>query len=305
MARKKHLLSLLVGLNLVAFTGNAVWTWQTAAENAKLQTLLAQWERDQRGNSANPGGVTSSQAQAHSLNFEIKSNRSIRFSDVNNPSSANAPVISGTTTDTVLTSMQQANAWANVQQKYAHFLTGLVLSAGDEEALSRLLIDRERVLNATTSSYFTDDLDVMASVDQHQQLLDGIDTEINQLLSAEDFQRYELFKDSGLEQYQLTRFETTLSGADTLQTHQAQTLLTAKLKHKHLFLEALADAHQLAAAGDKKAARFGLENAVQNYQRDYMAEAEMILTPEQYQKLADFETSEFEDIYLSLITAAE
>ncbi len=188
-----------------------------------------------------------------------------------------------------------------VEQKYAMLMAGLSLANEQTQRMCQLLLERERILTST-ASFMSDDLDLMEAIEQQESQLSNIDDEIGQLLTVEEYERYDLFKDSGLEQYQLTRFADSLSSIDRLNDSQLHCLLMAKLRHKRLFLEAIADAQKFSEAGNVDTAKSLLNRAISQYQTEYLSEVQSVVTQQQHQQLAEFEKTEFDDVYLSLVT---
>ena len=73
-----------------------------------------------------------------------------------------------------------------------------------------MLLDRERALNAATSGYFSDSLDVGTKVAHQQSLVADIDAQIALVLDDREYAEFELFKDSGFEQYQVKQIARVL-----------------------------------------------------------------------------------------------
>ena len=306
MKSSNRMLKFFFGVYALALVCSVAWGIYNAKENEQLRSALAQLKASANNDNSNFDARSASVNEVSTVKTKTNHHSdSADFSDVvtrEAPSFASAPVSDA---NAAISKMQQESLNLAVEQKYALLLDSLHLSGSESDQLRQLLLDRERVLSASTTSYYTDDLDVMISVEQHEEMLNKIDNDIEVMLSRDDYQRYDLFKDSGLEQYQLTRFESQLEGSAALQSTQAQDLLLAKLKHKRQFLDAIASAQQIAQSGNKKAAKQGMKQAVKQYQEGYLNDAQSILTPEQLQTLTEFEAGEFDDIYMSLVAAEE
>lgn len=213
----------------------------------------------------------------------------------------NTNLTAGTnSTEQALASMQTDNLKQVVNQKYDVLFPELSISDADADKLKQLLIDRERVLNATTTTYFSDDLDADAAVARQQMLLDDIDRKIQTLLGREEFERYDLVKDSGFEQYQVRHMDNILASEDMLTAEQSRTLLFAKLKYKKEYSIAAERADRLAREGDKAAAMKIFESALETYKNSYLEEAQTVLTQIQFSELRVYEEQQFLQIMDSL-----
>ncbi|HMU67908.1 MAG TPA: hypothetical protein PKE57_12200, partial [Cellvibrionaceae bacterium] len=128
------------------------------------------------------------------------------------------PVTVGT--QALLSRIEDNNLGDVIAHKYQYFFPGLSLSASEKDQLKRLLLDRERVLNAATSGYFSDSLDVGTKVAHQQALVADIDAQIALILDDREYAEFELFKDSGFEQYQVKQIARVLGPDSALSEDQ-------------------------------------------------------------------------------------
>lgn len=195
---------------------------------------------------------------------------------------------------TLLSRIEDNNLSDVIAHKYQYFFAGLSLVAGEKEQLKRLLLDRERVLNAATSGYFSDSLDVGTKVASQQALIADIDTQIELLLNDKEFNEFELFKDSGFEQYQVTQIARVLGPDSALSEDQKRQFLLTKLRQKQVFTGWL-EKHtgpELSAAA--------LSDAVDSYKTTYLQEIRGSINDKQYRLIQDYEKVQFEQMNKSL-----
>lgn len=189
-----------------------------------------------------------------------------------------------------------------VNQKYGIVLGGLALSGHDEHTLQELLLERERILGASTVGYHSTPEEIAANLSQQQELLAEIDHKIAQLLGPEEAEQYDLLKDSGFEQYQMSGFYEKLGGKENVPQETQRKLLLAKLEQKQSFSSALdnlnADFEQ--QPDEREATLKKMQEAVNDYKENYLREARNLLTPEQFDQLREFEQQQYDEMWNSL-----
>ncbi|MEY4588166.1 MAG: hypothetical protein RL497_242 [Pseudomonadota bacterium] len=203
-----------------------------------------------------------------------------------------SPVIIGT--QALLERIEDNHLSAIVTQKYHHFFSGLSRAAGEKEQLKRLLLDRERVLNAATSGYFSDSLDVGTKVAHQQAMVADVDAQIALILDDKEFGEFELFKDSGFEQYQVTQMARILGPDSALSEDQQRQFLVSKLHQKQNFTNWL-EKHtgpELSAAA--------LTEALEAYKNGYLQEVRATMNEKQFRLIQDYEKVQFEQMNRSL-----
>jgi len=187
-----------------------------------------------------------------------------------------------------------------VTRKYQTMLEMLELGGQGEQALLDLLAQRERVLNMVSHGYFTNPLDSEVALLEREEKLSELDDQVGSLLDAEQYDNYELLKDSGFEQYQVQEFDDTLGADDLLNDHQVNKLLVSKLQFKKEYLQAIGEANQLVKDGKETAGFKAFDQAVEMYETNYLNSARNELTDTQFEKLKEFEKSRFSEMLLSL-----
>jgi hypothetical protein len=189
-----------------------------------------------------------------------------------------------------------------VSQKYGIVLGGLSLSGHDERNLQDLLLERERILGASTVGYHSTPEEITANLSQQQELLAEIDHKIAQLLGPEEAEQYDLLKDSGFEQYQMSGFYEELGGKETVPQEAQRKLLLAKLEQKQNFSSALDDlnADFEQQPDEREATLKKMQEAVNDYKENYLRQARDLLTPEQFDQLREFEQQQYDEMWSSL-----
>jgi hypothetical protein len=201
-------------------------------------------------------------------------------------------------TQALLSRIEDNNLNDVVAHKYQHFFPGLSRSVTEKDQLKRLLLDRERVLNAATSGYFADSLDVGTKVAHQQALLADLDAQIASVLDDREYAEYELFKDSGFEQYQVKQIARVLGPDSALSEDQQRQFLLAKLHQKQTFtgwLEKHAGPELTSAA---------LSDALDSYKNSYLQDIRGAITDKQFRLIHDYEKVQFDQMGRSLRTAA-
>jgi len=187
-----------------------------------------------------------------------------------------------------------------VSRKYQTMLEMLQLEGGGEQALLDLLAQRERVLNMVSHGYFTNPLDSEVALLEREEKLSELDDQVGSLLDSEQYDSYELLKDSGFEQYQVQEFDDTLDAGDLLDDDQINRLLLSKLQFKKDYIQAINVANQLIKDGKKNLGFKAFDQAVELYQTNYMSAARNELTDTQFERLKEFEENRFSQMLLSL-----
>lgn len=201
------------------------------------------------------------------------------------------------TTQALLGSLEDGKLQEVVSQKYQLLWGDLTLSPAERDQMKKLLLDRERVLNTATTTYFSDNLDVSAAVASQQTLLADLDGQIAKLLDAKEYAQYELFKDSGFEQFQLGQLGQVLGPDGVLTDDQKHQLLLAKLRHKQHFSQ------WLDKQAGPEAPSLSLNEAVETYRNGYLQDVRGLVSEHQFKLLQDFETLQFEQMQKSLKAA--
>ncbi|MFO1369876.1 MAG: hypothetical protein U1F46_12845 [Marinagarivorans sp.] len=197
-------------------------------------------------------------------------------------------------TQALLSRIEDNNLSDVIAHKYQFFFPGLSLSASEKDQLKRLLLDRERVLNAATSGYFSDSLDVGTKVAHQQSLVADIDAQIALVLDDREYAEFELFKDSGFEQYQVKQIARVLGPDSALTEDQQRQFILAKLHQKQNFNNWL-DKHngpELTSAA--------LSEALDTYKNSYLQDIRSAINDKQFRLIQDYEKVQFDQMGRSL-----
>lgn len=197
-------------------------------------------------------------------------------------------------TQALLSRIEDNNLGDVIAHKYQHFFPGLSLSAAEKDQLKRLLLDRERVLNAATSGYFSDSLDVGTKVAHQQALVADIDAQIGSILDEREYAEFELFKDSGFEQYQVKQIARVLGPDSALTEDQQRQFLLAKLHQKQNFNS------WLEKHNGPELTNAALTEALDTYKNSYLQDIRGAITDKQFRLIQDYEKVQFDQMGRSL-----
>ena len=187
---------------------------------------------------------------------------------------------------------------AGVAVKYALLFEALNLGRLEREALEQLMFKREQRLNRPLAGYFVEGQDLDALVAEHEHQLADIDEQVAQLLGRDGAQRYQLLKDSDLEQFQLREFEQGLPVGSQLEADTRMRLLLSKLRNKRSFELSLQGINDLPFESTARSEEL-LKN-LQRYQRNFYMEAEALLSEPAMKALKQFEDVRFDEMARSL-----
>ena len=183
----------------------------------------------------------------------------------------------------------------DIQHKYAYLFQVISLGKQDTTQLSRLMLERESVLNAPVQGYFTQPEELQAVIEEQQSMLAGIDAQVRNLLGEQAYQKYELLNDSGFEQYQLEQFGQSLPPENQLASEQRGQLLLSKLQYQQKFEQ------QLALAGEGETVDAAkVTEALNTYRAAYYSDSAAVLNPVQLVQLKAFEDAQFDALLSSL-----
>lgn len=168
-----------------------------------------------------------------------------------------------------------------MHRKYHYMYEQMDYPEPVKEMLRQLLLEREQL--AATG--------VMSS-----EQTGAIDAQIGELLGSEGYQDYQILRESDAEQHHLREFAASLSESAPLSEEQERSLLFAKLRHKQNFQRALHDTgfyQQNLGEEGRAYARNGIIKALDEYKYNYLNEARSLLNSEQFTKLRNYESTEF------------
>ncbi|ACE84372.1 hypothetical protein [Cellvibrio japonicus] len=199
--------------------------------------------------------------------------------------------------------IQADNIARTIDKKYQFLLGSLSLSSQDQHKLHELLREREQILGSNSVGYFSSPEDIDKAIRQQQEALADIDYRITQLLRPDEVKTYELLKDSSYEQYQMNDFYNQLGDVSSLTEDKRRTLLLNKLEQKQAFnkqLEITGTAINKAHGEEKQYLLTQAHQALHDYKDNYLRQAREQLTPEQFDRLREYEQQHFDEIWQSL-----
>lgn len=192
---------------------------------------------------------------------------------------------------------------SNAVQKFSLLFFDLNLSSGEEQQLSSMLAQRERILSQPVSNPYMHADVVENNVDAQQEALTNFDNNIKALLGPSASYTFDLLKNSDSEQQQLNELTTKLEAVAPITDEQKKTLLLSKLTHKKGFEDTLSTykSHtNNADENDRKAAFKIISESLQRYRDGYLDEVAQYVDEQQLAGLMDYEAIEFEEIEASL-----
>ncbi|HEY7771865.1 MAG TPA: hypothetical protein VIC26_01685 [Marinagarivorans sp.] len=200
----------------------------------------------------------------------------------------------------------------DIQQKYAFLLQAVALGKQDSEQLIQLLLERESILNAPVQGYFAKPEDRQELIAEQQLLLGEIDGRVREVLGQEAYNKYELLKDSGFEQYQLEQFSQSLQPSEQISTEQQSQLLLAKLQYRQVFDQQLAQWQQGATGSEVAPAESvdmaRLREALETFKTAYYSDSAALLSTAQLKHLKAYENAQFDALlnsYRAQVPAGE
>lgn len=202
-----------------------------------------------------------------------------------------------------LDALHMENIARSLEQKYAILFNTLPLSKQEQTAMRKLLMERERILNTSSVSYFSTEADIKTNIETQQTLVTNVDRQITQLLRPEDAHKYQLLKDSAYEQFQMNSFYDQLGDKAAVNEATRNNLLLSKLEQKQAFAQQLqhsADAIASASPEEKKYLAEKMREALHDYKDNYLRNAKASLNEEQFNALREYEQNQFNEIWQSL-----
>jgi hypothetical protein len=191
-----------------------------------------------------------------------------------------------------------------VNRKYRFLFTNLNLNAADQETLRQLLIERERVALLLKDAEEYDDVAIQTDIPELKLQLADLDRQIQELLSPDNYERYEMLSDSDNEQHHFTQFTLGINGVFPLNNQQQEAALFARLRHKETYENALTDSGFYADYPLTEQQRDQLhavvENALQQYKQGFLQEIKQHLDHssfpfDQYTLVENYTNTEFQE----------
>jgi hypothetical protein len=165
-----------------------------------------------------------------------------------------------------------------VARKYRFLLAQL--NEADRESMQQLLVEREGIaLRLHDFREYGEGAGI--NPEELETQLAEIDGKIQELLNTQDYQRYDLLKDSDNEQEHFTQFTRGISGLFPMNNGQQESVLLAKIRHEKTFAARLKDSGFYAddpLTQEQKDRLFTtVQNAAAEYKRGFLQEIRQYL----------------------------
>ena len=203
----------------------------------------------------------------------------------------------------VLEALRKDQISRSIDEKYALLLSAVEVSPSDAEKLHDMLVQRQKILNSPLATYYTKPEDIEIAVEQQQLFLQELDKHVSNILSDDNYQIYDMVKESDFEQYQLKQFESLLVEDEKLTREQENELLLSKLKNKQIYNQSLSEANSLLESGEVEKASELMSRAVNEYRDNYFMQASQFVSESQFIKLREYEREHFKQMLESLLAA--
>lgn len=195
------------------------------------------------------------------------------------------------------------NLEKNFNQKYSLLMAKLKLSSLEQENVKELLISREKIINSSGVGHFSSEQDIQLFIKNQQSALADIDKNMSSILSKDDFNTYDLLKDSSYEQFQMNNFYSQLGEGVNVSEEVQTELLLSKLEQKKVFfyeLEGLSRDIKNSSSEEKQYFIDQAHKTLHNYKDEYLRNARLTLTDVQFSELREFEKKHFDEMWESL-----
>jgi hypothetical protein len=194
-----------------------------------------------------------------------------------------------------------------VARKYRFLLAQL--NEADKESLQQLLVEREGI--ALRLHDFREYGEAAGGInpEELETQLAEIDSKIQELLSTQDYQRYDLLRDSDNEQEHFTQFTLGISGLFPMNNGQQESVLLAKARHERAFETQLKDlglyADSPLTRQQKDQLFTSVQSAAAEYKRSFLQEIRQYLDTsnfpfDQYTLVENYTNTEFQEMVAAM-----
>jgi hypothetical protein len=195
--------------------------------------------------------------------------------------------------------MSEASFQDYVAGKYRFLFNESRLSPLESAALSKTLLERERIAVAINTSRQSSDAAAKEVIPRQQAELEALDRKAGTLLPPGDLAAFEVLKDSDIEQFQLDDFAGGASNVAPVSEADKKAILYTKLVYRQRFRQVLADSRFMRDdldTAERKLAFADVRRALEASRDSYLQEARQYLyNDEQFALLRNYETTEFND----------
>jgi hypothetical protein len=181
--------------------------------------------------------------------------------------------------------------------KYQPLFRDMFTDAARFGELQQLLIGRERIAVAINTIRQASDEEQRRKLPQQELALAESDAKIRDVLHPSDYWKFEVLKDSDIEQFQIDDYAGGMSNVAPLSDEGRATILQIKLKYKQRFRQVLNDSHLFTdelTADQRRYAFQQVRQALEEYRINYLQEVQYLVNEQQYALLSNYETSEFD-----------
>lgn len=186
-----------------------------------------------------------------------------------------------------------------VSGKYRFLFKGSGLSPQSSAALSKTLLERERIAVAINTARQSSDSAAKEAIPRQQAELEALDRKVGTLLPPRELAAFDVLKDSDIEQFQLDDFAGGASNVAPVSEADKKAILYTKLVYRQRFRQVLADSRFMREdldAAERKLAFADVRRALEASRDSYLQEVRQYLyNDEQFALLRNYETTEFND----------
>lgn len=190
-----------------------------------------------------------------------------------------------------------------VARKYRFLLVNL--NEVDKEALQQLLMQREVITISLHDFREYGENSAGINPEELETQLAEIDDKIQELLNTQDYQRYDLLKESDKEQEHFTQFTRGISGLFPMNNGQQESVLLAKARHQRTFEVRLKDsgfhANDPLTRVQKDHLFATVQSAAAEYKHGFLEEIKQYLDTsnypfDQYTLVENYTNTEFQEM---------
>ena len=186
-----------------------------------------------------------------------------------------------------------------VSGKYRFLFKGSGLSPEAIAALSKTLLERERIAVAINTPRQSSDPWAKEAIPRQEAELEALDRKVGTMLPPGDLAAFDVLKDSDVEQFQLDDFAGGASNVAPVSEADKKAILYTKLVYRQRFRQVLADSRFMGddlVAAERQLAFAEVRRALEASRDSYLQEVRQYLyNDEQFALLRNYERTEFND----------
>ena len=186
-----------------------------------------------------------------------------------------------------------------VSGKYRFLFKASGLSPEAIAALSKTLLERERIAVAINTARQSSDPSAREAIPRQQAELEALDRKMGTLLPPGDLAAFDVLKDSDVEQFQLDDFAGGANNVAPVSEADKKAILYTKLVYRQQFRQVLADSRFMRddlVAAERQMAFAEVRRALEASRDSYLQEVRQYLyNDEQFALLRNYERTEVND----------